>query len=207
VAWLAMSLYGARNVPLFAIVAAPLLGQGLDGLFNDLTTRYKFMTRVNNLNNRLKTIDVHLKGAFWPILSVVLVVTGFAIGIDFFPKQQDYSFDPEVFPVEAVNWLEENPQEGEMFNYFPWGGYLQYRLWPEKKVFIDGKSDFYGEDFVRQYGQVISIEEDWVDILDQYQVKWAILPTDEVLAKMLKAELGWEAIYTDDTAVIVRPDN
>jgi hypothetical protein len=90
-----------------------------------------------------------------------------------------------------------------MFNYFTWGGYLEYRLWPVERVFIDSKSDFYGEDFVRQYMRVILLEEGWEKVLDQYDVSWAILPTDERAAKAIKEELGWEVVYKDNTAVIL----
>ena len=125
------------------------------------------------------------------------------MGLHFDIDGEGYAFDPEVFPIEAVDWLEANPQEGEMFNYFTWGGYLQYRLWPEKRVFIDSKSDFYGEDFVRQYGQVIAQQDGWEYVLKQNNVDWAILPIDEPAADAIQRELGWKAIYEDETAVVL----
>lgn len=54
-----------------------------------------------------------------------------------------------------------------MFNYFTWGGYLLYRQWPERRVFIDGQADFYGEAFTRKYGQVICAQEGWEAVLDE----------------------------------------
>jgi hypothetical protein len=91
-----------------------------------------------------------------------------------------------------------------MFNYFTWGGYLEYRLWPVERVFIDSKSDFYGENFVRKYGMVILLQEGWEEVLDQYDVSWAILPTDERAAHAIQSDLGWAAIYRDDTTVILK---
>jgi hypothetical protein len=75
--------------------------------------------------------------------------------------QQGNRYDPAVFPVEAVDWLEQHPPEGNGFNYFIWGGYLLYRSWPERTVFIDGQTDFYGEALTRQYVQVITLTGDW----------------------------------------------
>jgi hypothetical protein len=112
-------------------------------------------------------------------------------------------FDPQVFPVAAANWLEANPPPGKMFNYFSWGGYLLYLLWPEQKVFIDGQTDFYGEDLTRQYEQVYYSEEGWQDVLARHQVQWAILPADAMLAVRLRNDLGWRVIYQDETAVIL----
>jgi hypothetical protein len=91
-----------------------------------------------------------------------------------------------------------------MFNYFTWGGYLLYRGWPDERVFIDGQTDFYGEDLTRQYGQVIDLEKGWESVIDRYQVGWAILPVSEPAGYALRQELGWELIYKDGTAVILR---
>ena len=91
-----------------------------------------------------------------------------------------------------------------MFNSFMWGGYIQYRLWPEKRVFIDSNSDFYGEDFVRQYMQVINLQDGWEDVLDQYDVTWAILPPEMRVVSALQNDLGWDTVYQDDTAVVLQ---
>jgi hypothetical protein len=72
-------------------------------------------------------------------------------------KQLGNAYDPEKFPVAAVNWLETHPQDGEMFNYFIWGGYLLYREWPDLQVFIDGQTDFYGETLSREYLSVLAL--------------------------------------------------
>lgn len=204
ITWLILGLYSGRNIPLFAIIAAPPLGQALDGLLVDASPRVKFIKYLKDLDLRLHFIDQGLKGFFWPLLSILIVIIGLGLGLRFDLEGQGYAFDPEVFPVEAVNWLEDNPQEGEMFNYFTWGGYLQLRLWPEKKVFIDSKSDFYGEQFLRQYGQVILVQDGWEGVLDQYQVSWAILPANNEAAHAIKSELGWKLIYEDDTALILQ---
>jgi len=123
-AWLLLGLYSSRNVPLFAIVAAPLLAQGLDNLFNDAASQFRLMKYLRNLVARLHNVDSQLKGCFWPIISIIVVIVSLVLGFHFDKEGKGYTFDPEVFPVHAVNWLEENPQEGEMFNYYTWGGYL-----------------------------------------------------------------------------------
>jgi len=201
--WLMLGLYSCRNIPLFAIVAAPILALGLADLLLNANLDIKFSAWIKGLDSRLQVLDGQLKGVFWPILSILIAVLGLSLGLHFDIDGEGYAFDPEVFPIEAVDWLEANPQEGEMFNYFTWGGYLQYRLWPEKRVFIDSKSDFYGEDFVRQYGQVIAQQDGWEDVLKQYNVDWAILPIDEPAAKAIQRDLGWKVIYEDETAVVL----
>jgi hypothetical protein len=155
-AWLLMGLYSARNIPLFAIVAAPLLAQGLDDLLYQAAARFKLIDQFKQLETPVyKLLMFSLKVCFGR-LSAFYCGCGLGLGYHFDIQGLGYGFDPEVFPVAAVDWLEENPQEGEVFNYFIWGGYLLYRQWPDMRVFIDGQTDFYGEALTRQYVQVIN---------------------------------------------------
>lgn len=204
VAWAAMGLYSARNIPLFAIVAAPLLAGGLDNLLSNQLTESKLVQRFNEVDSRLKTTDAQLKGWFLPILCIIVSVAGFVTGIRFDLSQEGYGFDPEKFPVAAVDWLEDNPQEGNVFNLFQWGGYLLYREWPDMLVFIDGQTDFYGEALSRQYMQVIQSEKEWDSVLVEHDISWAILPSNKIVVRMIQLELGWEVLYADETAVILR---
>jgi hypothetical protein len=104
--------------------------------------------------------------------------------------------------VDAANWLESNPQQGRMFNFFTWGGYLLYRLWPEQQVFIDGQTDFYGEALSREYVQVESLQPGWEDILAKYNVDWVITQSGQPLEDGL-LENGWDVAYQDETTVIL----
>ena len=202
-AWAAMGLYSARNIPLFAITAAPLLTEGLDDLLLKISTQYKMAKRFIESDSRLQEMDLRFKGWVWPLLCMIVAIAGFTAGAQFDYQHQGYGFSPEVFPVEAVDWLEDNPQEGKVFNYFPWGGYLLYREWPEIPVFIDGQTDFYGEALSRQYMQVMHSKEGWETVLAKYDVAWALLPTDELSVQMIQIKLGWKIMYEDETAVIL----
>jgi len=204
IAWLLMGLYSARNIPLFAIVSASLLVSGLDDLILQNVSRNKLVKSFHDLDNRVKIIEKELRGFFWPVISILIAIIGLAMGFMFDSEGKGYAFDSEVFPVDAVDWLEENPQEGEMFNYFTWGGYLLYRLWPEEQVFIDAQTDFYGEALTRQYMQVMNEEDSWGNELDQYGVTWAILPPSEPAVHAIQSDLNWELVYKDKTAVILR---
>ena len=110
-------------------------------------------------------------------------------------------YNSDIFPVEAVSWLEANPQSGNVFNHFTWGGYLLYRLYPAQKVFIDGQTDFYGEALTREYVTVTTLNPGWEDILNKYKVEWALIPTKSALSQAL-VEKNWEILYEDPTATI-----
>lgn len=204
VAWLVMALYSARNIPLFIIVAAPLLALGIEEFFNGLEPPGKFLRKARAFDTGLMNVDLRLKGILWPVLSVLIVVVGFRAGLTFTRDEKVNAYDPAEFPVEAVNWLEQNPQEGEMFNYFTWGGYLLYRQWPQHLVFIDGQTDFYGEALTREYQKVLNLEEGWPAVLDDHNVDWVILPAKELATRALQQEDGWMTVYRDETTLILR---
>lgn len=45
------------------------------------------------------------------------------------------------------------------------GGYLLYRMWPGRRVFIDGQTDFYGSELVNEYLTALRVQDGWQDIL------------------------------------------
>lgn len=188
-----LALMMTRNIPLFAIVCAPILSEWITAKANQLPSWKRFDERFVNLA--------------MPSRSFLLPVTLIILSVGFFAYshakgRQVYQFNPQVFPVQAVDWLEKNPIEGNMFNEFNWGGYLLYRLWPHDLVFVDSQSDFYGEPLMRDYETILLAKNNWRDLLEKYQINWAIIPANSPLAIQLKQEGNWTTLYEDPTAVI-----
>lgn len=202
-AWLVMALYSVRNVPLFAILAAPGLAGLISGWLADHQPQARLLAAWNGLEGRLAAVENSLRGFVWPTVMVGLVALAFSAGAALDASGQGNRFDPKVFPVQAADWLAENPVAGQGFNYFPWGGYLLYRAWPERLVFIDGQTDFYGEALTRQYEQVLTVSSGWQQVLAQYKVSWVLMPPDEALTQALLADPAWQVVYRDATAVLL----
>ncbi len=194
--WGVMALFSARNIPLFAIIAAPILG----GLIQASAEKLPFLARQDQ---SLRMTESQLRGILFPMIAIGLIAFTFTRDLRLDSAQLGNHYDPAVFPVNAVNWLEENPQKGNVFNYFSWGGYLLYREWPHQLVFIDGQTDFYGETLTREYERVISVSNGWKNILIKYDVAWVIIPSDSILADKL-GEQGWQELYRDATATILK---
>ena len=188
--WTAMGLYSTRNIPLYAIVSVPILAGALEA-------------HPKGLQARLGRVESTLAGALWPAGFALLMALALASGARLDFGGRGNVFLPETFPVQAADWLEAHPQPGNVFNYFPWGGYLLYRFAGRVPVFIDGQTDFYGEALTRQYEQVITLADGWPQVLERYEVAWALIPADAPLAAALEAQ-GWETVYRDATAVILR---
>ena len=196
VAWTAFALYSARNIPLYGLVAVILLVPEVDAWLGEVWPAFgRFLTRTNEAAKGTW-------GWMWALMLVVLVAGLQSSGVKLDVFQVGNTISPDRFPVAALDAVEDNLPPGNMFNEFHWGGYLLYRLWPEKEVFIDAQSDFYGEALTREFLHIMNAESGWEKKLDDYDIDWIIIPPATPLAAWLPQTPGWEQIYGDDTAVI-----
>lgn len=199
--WTAMALYSARNIPLYVVVVIPILSDLGARLIKEGRGRAA-VDWFLNFQERISLTENNIRGGFWGpaavLLSIFLLISG--VRLDF--QSRGNMFSEEIFPVHAVDWLEQNPQGGYGFNHFPWGGYLLYRLWPDNLVFIDGQTDFYGEDLTRQYERVITLQPGWQQVLGNHQINWVIIPADSPLAVQLAVSGEWHTVYRDQTTRI-----
>jgi hypothetical protein len=108
-----------------------------------------------------------------------------------------------TYPVGAVEYLRAHPVPSGMFNDDHWGGFLIWSLWPEHKVFIDGRLDIY------EYGGVLAdylpiarADQSTFVLLHKYDIKSCLLPREGPLVSKLAASPDWEEAYEDGNSVI-----
>jgi hypothetical protein len=203
-------LYAARNIPLFAIVAAPLLASQLaalrvepewDGALPQAARAV--LGWLGRRDRRYSGVDARARGHAWGALALaglcVLAARQHAAGL----SPLGARIDPKRQPVEAVAYLKQMQPAGNVFNEFGWGGYLLHEMWPSVRVFIDGQTDFYGEALTSEYMQVGAAAPGWEAILDKYGVRWALLPSDSRLARELGGDPGWRVEYRDGFATVL----
>lgn len=117
-------------------------------------------------------------------------------------SQEDY-FRLSSYPYLAVEYIKAHPLKGYMFNYYNWGGFLNWQL-PQYRVFIDGRLP--QSQFLIDYLNITGLEKGWYEKLESYDVSWVILPAPSKLVKTLKEEKGWKEVYKDVlTSIIVKP--
>jgi len=107
-----------------------------------------------------------------------------------------------AFPAGAVDYIRKTNLAGPMFNEFVWGGYLMWAL-PERKIFIDGRADFYDyAGVLSEYGDWYLVQEDPRRLLDKYGVKFCLLTPTAPEANVLPLLPGWREVYRDGNSVI-----
>ncbi len=104
-------------------------------------------------------------------------------------------------PVAAVDWILANNPGTRPLNTYSWGGYLGLRR-PDALVYIDGRSDIYGDAPIRRYADAISLRTDPQRLLDEHAIDHVLFNTHHPFADWLNASAGWRLAYTDDQASV-----
>ena len=204
-------LYAARSLPvsslLFTLIVAPLWTQALtDARENEnLSLRLRaFVSRWQEFTGRVRNVELAFRGHVWPVAAVFLGVLVCAHQGRLGTTQWMHAhFDPKHIPVQATDTIVERGIREPIFAPDSWGGYLIYRLYPENRIFVDDRHDFYGVDFLRDYLKAIRLTPDWDKFLNEKHVNWALLPAGSALANMLEETTQWNVVYRDGTAVLL----
>jgi hypothetical protein len=184
-----MSLLAARN--------AHLVGLVLPFVLLKASRVFQAPKAPGTIEATIRRMESQVSGYALPIFLTILISAMVLAG----PSGGINRFEPSVFPVDAVNWLETHPQRGKMFNAFDWGGYILLHLWPEQKTFIESHTDVTGE-ATQKYEKIVSLGDGWQELFEEYNISWAILPPEWPLTRELNAQ-GWETAYQDEVAAIL----
>lgn len=112
---------------------------------------------------------------------------------------------PAELPVKAADFVLDNDIRGRIFNDYGDGGYLIYRLFPEQKVFIDGRADMYGDEFVKEYIAITHATTQWKAKFEKFGIDYALLQNDSPLRQLLLADRSFRLVYVDRRySVLVR---
>lgn len=209
--WTHLALFSVRNIPIFAVVAAPGIASALREWLeyarssSSLNWLRRFSGTVSELESGLQLIASHSKRDRFhctPCLAVLTLAVLLAYSGHL--KAMHAEFDPNRFPVTAASALSQQaaPEPIRLYANWQWGGYLIYRLWPSLKVFDDGRTDFYGPAFVQDGLDVWDAKSNWSTILAQYDVNATLLPVDSALATVLRERPDWTPVYQDQVAVL-----
>jgi hypothetical protein len=160
------------------------------------------------LGERLRL--VRTKEAF-----LYLIILAIGVGLIFkeVPSLARYEFKADTvyaMPADAADFLSGLRINGNMFNEYGIGGYLIWRLYPDKKVFIDGRSlelDVYKE---YELAAFAGNEKDysWEGVLKKYDVTYVVMPPlmpggdiYPLVERLFDAD-DWTLIYSDHLSLI-----
>lgn len=203
--WAHLALVSARNIPIFAIFAAPaaaealvhgvrLLGRApLAGWIRANAAAFQRFASDMTRTDAPERLHLASAGGF---VVIALLLAAPDAGAKF-----KASYDPSLYPEAALAAVDELGFT-RVFSSDEWGDYLIYRRYPKLKVFIDGRSDFYGAEFGRRYLTTMSVQPGWRKNLDDDRIDAVLLSVQASLSGALKESSAWSTVYDDGTAVI-----
>ena len=113
-------------------------------------------------------------------------------------------------PSKACDFLENNRIKGRIFNSIDFGHYIAYRFYPEKRVFIDTRTELYARDFYKSYQRAQNYPAEWNALQKKYNFDIAFIrhlfSGTERLLKYLYKNREWALVYYDENSVIFLHD-
>ncbi len=181
-----------RFLVLLGIVMAPVLAKLLD-----FFPPYRPELETPRVNVAVMLAMIVAMAYFWPHAAAIR-------------KSQE-----ETYPAGVLPFLKAHPLQGNMVNYYLWGGYLEWND-PAVKVFIDSRVDIF------EYAGVL---QDYLDLLgsdslvrrldpvmQKYNVRYVLFPPGDSsnpllrgsgLIYLLQHDPHWKVAYQDKICVLM----
>jgi hypothetical protein len=209
------ALLAGRNMGPFALVTGPVLSRHVTAILSRWQSRSGLLSDSSDNGPRSSAVSRPLydremrkrpptraQGAInWALLALIVALAALKIYRPLRPAFNE-ALHRETLPVDAATWIEERKPEGRMFNHYNWGGYLIWRLWPAYRVFVDGRTDLYGNDFLLQYLEAQMARPGFEETLEQYDVNLILMPAESTLSTQVACQEGWKEAYRDEVASI-----
>ncbi len=203
--WSVAALLAGRNMALFALISAPIVTRYASLALERQLEDWRTLPHMQRLlsafvrpvtSGKLQTV---LHGAF---LGLVVLAAALKISLALQPTALQKAMR-ESLPVDAVSALRAQRPPGALFNSYNWGGYLIFTLWPDYLVFVDGRTDLYDDELLRQYLAIYSATDTWQEQLARYGIRVVLVETDSVLARFLRLDPSWREVFRDQVATLL----
>ena len=113
-----------------------------------------------------------------------------------------YEPNAKGYPAGGAEYVRQNYPDARMFNDFNSSHFLIYTLYPDQRVFIDGRFDFYGNELMSDYLKVHAAEPGWQEVLNDYGVEVVLVTRDLPVARALARETAWQLVFDGSNDVV-----
>ncbi|MBN2055476.1 tetratricopeptide repeat protein [bacterium] len=201
--FLPLAVSANRNVPLFFIATAPGAFQAVAAMDRRLVARFR--------KPWLPVTACLLVATMQAALLYRTAASGMFMAEEGF-RAMGWGRDELQFPHGAARFLETHPIPGNMLNSFAFGGYLIWHLYPDPRVFIDGRLFVYPPQVVSDYISFMSGRSGLAELRERYGVTHLVLeyPRDRSqvtgIYQSIAADPTWRLLYWDDNSLVYGKD-
>jgi len=205
-----LSIKAERNIAFFSISILPIAILNFDS----------FITRVRgNINNKFSFLcsSILESVSYVILLLCICIVIVDVISNNYYirqnsPKRFGFGISEQMYPVNAVKFIKEKGiVVNNIFNNFDIGGHLLWNFYPDKKVFIDGRTNSYDINFYKNYRKMLINKKLLEETIKKYNIDCFLIThyNEEVtpLIRMLYKDRNWKLIYFDEISLIFLKNN
>jgi hypothetical protein len=197
--WGHAALSSTRHVPLYAIVSAPFLACELTRWWSSLCTGRPRQSVLTILSDVSRDFGVGFRRT-----TVWLGIFVIAITLLGPSMRWPTDFPAERFPAKFLTDYREEILHGRVLTTDQWGDYLIYHLYPKVKVFVDGRSDFYGPEVGKQYLTLLEGGYGWDAQMRKWNFDVVLIPVTWPLGSLLKQRQDWQVVADDGKTLLFR---
>jgi tetratricopeptide (TPR) repeat protein len=212
-ALLPLALLARRNIPLFALVAlpaaSPMVQEALRRAGAWMGGR---LPAARALGPAAASAAAAAFVAACALLLLLDVWSNRFHARDGTHRQFGLGEAPGLYPGGAARFVAERRPPGEVFNDMTSGGYLAWRWFPDRRVFIDGRLEVHDEALFAEYLRAQRdprFFEEMARRRDVRLVVWSHRQSVEAapLLRHLATDPGWRLVFLDrSSTVFVRHD-
>lgn len=196
--WGHSALTSMRHVPLYMIVAAPYVAMGLTELWNQwIVPAPRKSVRAILADLSRDCAPACRRTSIWAFAAMAALIA-FDEPVIRWPRD----FPDLKFPAKMVQRHADVLTSGRLLTMDQWADYLIYHLYPKQRVFVDGRSDFFGAEFGEDYLGMLGGRWNWEELLEKHRLDTVLAPVEWPLASFLKRHPGWVLIEDDKQGLL-----
>ena len=195
--WIHMALGSVRHAPVFITVAAPSVAAELSAWWMAATAAARKSSVAGILNQM--SADSLVGFRRMSVLPVAAIVTLALMGP---PLRWPTDFPEELFPTQIVKQHADLLFHSRVLTTDQWGDYFIYHD-PKHKVYVDGRSDFYGPETGNEYIRVTNGGWDWYQTVQKYQFTAVLVPVELPISQLLKQRADWRVVEDNGKQILL----
>ena len=206
IAFLFLSVTAHRNILFFAPLSSLILFYNFSDFAKEMEIKWSKTKGWRRFSRRRVALKIAIQ------LLLILFCLGWIpklVSNSYYiqenrPQRFGLGISEVSFPEKAIDFILKKKIPGNIFNNYDIGGYFLWRLYPEKKSFIDGRIT--DPSFLTYYGRILSDPSLFDEVTLRYKINCALLshtsPETLGLIKRLYKDEAWNLIYLDEIAAI-----
>ena len=133
------------------------------------------------------------------VTSMVILITASALLL----KSYILPVGDYTYPIREVEFIKINKIQGNILVNFGLGSYVSYKLYPQNKIFMDGRyEEVYYDDMIPLLKKFYLVKPGWDEVLKKYPPDIMIIEKDYPIFMVLNRLPDWENVYESEHFIL-----